>query len=206
MGYAIATLTGLNAAYRTVHDVDIFDGIELNPLIDRETLLGRIFIRCGEFSIGHTDPEFLHGEIINFFKVYKSTFDKWAEVLAKDYEPLENYDRNEYWKDSGNNEDHSGNKTDYKPGSTSTNKRAAYNSNTFENYEQNSTSGKDSTEGISNSNGAFESEHRGRVHGNIGVTTSQQMLESEMNLREKYNIYVIIANKFCDEICIQVYA
>lgn len=41
--------------------------------------------------------------------------------------------------------------------------------------------------------------------GNIGVTTSQQMLESEMELRKKYNIYNMMADMFIKEMAIGLY-
>ena len=44
-----------------------------------------------------------------------------------------------------------------------------------------------------------------RVHGNIGVTTSQQMIESEMSLRAKYDIYKIISREFEREFLVQIY-
>ena len=49
------------------------------------------------------------------------------------------------------------------------------------------------------------SEHDGRLHGNIGVTTSQQMLESELLLRTKYYIMDIIINDFISKFCLRVY-
>lgn len=50
-----------------------------------------------------------------------------------------------------------------------------------------------------------DGDHEGRVHGNIGVTTTQQMIEQEMSLRKNYNIYNLISDSFCDEFLIQVY-
>ena len=44
-----------------------------------------------------------------------------------------------------------------------------------------------------------------RVHGNIGVTTSQQMIESEISLRAKYDIYKIISREFEREFLVQIY-
>ena len=43
------------------------------------------------------------------------------------------------------------------------------------------------------------------IHGNIGVTTSQQMIESEMSLRAKYDIYKIISREFEREFLVQIY-
>lgn len=47
--------------------------------------------------------------------------------------------------------------------------------------------------------------HSGRVSGNIGVTTSQQMIESELRLRLGYNLYDIIADEFKRRFCILIY-
>lgn len=43
------------------------------------------------------------------------------------------------------------------------------------------------------------------IHGNIGVTTSQQMIESEISLRAKYDIYKIISREFEREFLVQIY-
>lgn len=47
--------------------------------------------------------------------------------------------------------------------------------------------------------------HSGRVSGNIGVTTSQQLIESELRLRLGYNLYDIIADEFKRRFCILIY-
>lgn len=46
--------------------------------------------------------------------------------------------------------------------------------------------------------------HTGRTHGNIGVTTSQQMLQSELDIA-RFNIYDEAADLFLSEFCIYVY-
>ena len=43
------------------------------------------------------------------------------------------------------------------------------------------------------------------IHGNIGVTTTQEMIESEMSLRAKYDIYKIISREFEREFLVQIY-
>lgn len=61
------------------------------------------------------------------------------------------------------------------------------------------------SESITGSNdGSEESTHSGRMHGNIGVTTSQQMLESELNL-QYWNLYNHIADLFINEMTTRVY-
>ena len=46
--------------------------------------------------------------------------------------------------------------------------------------------------------------HSGRTHGNIGVTTSQQMLQSELDIA-RFNLYDEAADLFLSEFCIYVY-
>ena len=46
--------------------------------------------------------------------------------------------------------------------------------------------------------------HTGRTHGNIGVTTSQQMLQSELDIA-RFNLYNEAADLFLSEFCIYVY-
>lgn len=48
-------------------------------------------------------------------------------------------------------------------------------------------------------------EHEGHIYGNIGVTTTQKMIEEEMELRIKYNIYDMISMSFRSNFCIMVY-
>ena len=46
--------------------------------------------------------------------------------------------------------------------------------------------------------------HTGRTHGNIGVTTSQQMLQAELDIA-RFNLYDEAADLFLSEFCIYVY-
>ena len=41
-------------------------------------------------------------------------------------------------------------------------------------------------------------------HGNIGVTTTQQMMEQEYNIR-KFNLYTYMADKFADNMCLGIW-
>lgn len=46
--------------------------------------------------------------------------------------------------------------------------------------------------------------HTAHLFGNIGVTTSQQMLQSQLDI-SRWNIYEQIADLFCEEMCIMIY-
>lgn len=62
-----------------------------------------------------------------------------------------------------------------------------------------------------NSNGTLQGSeqkaitHNAQAYGNIGVTTSQQMAESEVELRLKMNLYGVATGIFANELLIQVY-
>lgn len=85
--------------------------------------------------------------------------------------------------------------------STVTNSTTDTNSSTDSNTQSANNSG---NRGTSASNSG-ESEHNGRIHGNIGVTTSQQMLESELLLRQKWQLVKIITDMFMNDLTIPIY-
>ena len=61
------------------------------------------------------------------------------------------------------------------------------------------------TESITDTNdGTKDSTHTGRMHGNIGVTTSQQMLTAELDL-QYWNLYNHMADLFIREMTTRVY-
>ena len=69
-----------------------------------------------------------------------------------------------------------------------------------------STTGNETTSGSRNTtdNIGRNSLRTGRAHGNIGVTTSQQMLQAELDV-QRFNIYDQITDLFLTEFCILVY-
>lgn len=203
--YAIVTMNGMNAAYQNIYHHNIFDGIDLPEGIDSDILIDRIMIRCGEFSVMHTNIDYMHHQILNFFKVHKFTFEKWLDAITQEFNPIENYDRYEEYEGGGTNES-SGTSSGTSSGSnTDTLTKAAYNSSTYEPYEKNTGSVSSTDSGSSSSDGEFTEEHESHIHGNIGVTTSQQMIQSSIDLYGGFNIYIAISDMFCDEFCIMVY-
>lgn len=80
------------------------------------------------------------------------------------------------------------------------------------NSNQNKTLGTENSSNIGNENGSMSSNnsrtasHLGRIFGNVGVTTSQSMLEAELNLRSKFNPYDMMVDSYIQEFLIPVYA
>ena len=63
---------------------------------------------------------------------------------------------------------------------------------------------KNNSEQNTESNNVEQSKHTAHLFGNIGVTTSTQMLEDYIRV-ERFNIYEQIADIFVDEFCLMVY-
>ena len=202
-------------------DSTLFDDIELTPLINKETLINNILLECGEFEVLYGDPTFYKNAVNHFFKLNYDLFNRWATDLQREYNPLENYDRIESWTDSSENLSSESETTSSSMlnsetsnnNSTSTNEKSAYDSNTLVADDKNTfagTSGNNSSTNTSGTRGnsasnSGESEHDGRIHGNIGVTTSQQMLESELLLRQKWQLIKMITDLFMNDLTIPIY-
>lgn len=104
--------------------------------------------------------------------------------------------------------------------SESINQVSAFDSSAFSNKDKNNVS--DTAAGTTTNNNSSEinSEssgsnsftdnsdgnvnHNGRMHGNIGVTTSQQMLQSELDIA-KWNLIDQITDLYISEFCIAIY-
>lgn len=69
---------------------------------------------------------------------------------------------------------------------------------------QNNTSRNGQNTSTSTENSSNTLSHTGRMYGNIGVTTSQQMLQSELDIAT-WNLYEHISDIFASEFCIMVY-
>ena len=203
------------------YDKTLFDNIVLPDGIKKENLVAEIMKNSGDLYPYHQVPEYLKRNINYWFARRLFDFGRIYEALRMEYSPIENYDRKE--NISRDYENSGSDKASTTLGSTTTstnigsndneNKVSAYNESDYTNREKdtqsynstvtNSGSGTDTTQ---TEYGLKRKEVEDiRVHGNIGVTTSQQMIESEMSLRAKYDIYKIISREFEREFLVQIY-
>lgn len=193
--------------YLSYQNKSLFDYMEMPESIDKEVLENSILMELGEYEPLWSDPNFLQNMISIWAKKWQRTFKKWADALELEYNPIENYDRYEEWTDGSNHESslEGSIKGTTNDSGSNTNQVSAYNESGFENKDKNeisqttiSDSGSTSKTKDSNS-----STHVGRLHGNIGVTTSQQMLQSELDIA-RFNLYEQIVDIFAKEFCILV--
>lgn len=198
---SLATVTAIGFEELLQHDgTSLFAGAIFPASLDRDTLINTMLIRSGDFEVVYTNPYFMRDLVTTWSKSFYRTFEKWANAYFEDYKPLENYNRTEIWDDKVDNTDtteaHSG------TGGSTTEKVSGYDSNDFVNKSMSESGSKSDSNGSSILDG--KTHHEGHLYGNIGVTTSQQMLESEYEVA-KFNIYEQIADLFIKEFCICVY-
>lgn len=207
MSSAKVTLLGMNAFFNNAGG-DLFSGLSLPEGLTKKTLTDNILLQGGEFEVLYSDPYFLQNAISIWADREADTFKRWVDALAIEYAPLENYDRNEYWKDTLDS-DGTSNTTGTNDTSTSGSVQtdvSAYDSSGYQPKEKVTSSETIDNDTTERNTSTLDNtgEHRGRVHGNIGVTTSQQMLEAELNLGY-WNIYTRITDMFLKEFCIMIY-
>lgn len=204
------TLIGLEN-FLNCNDMSIFDFLELPEKIDKITVENSILMELGEYEPLWGDAYFLRNMVGVWAKKWKRTFDRWINALSIDYNPLENYDRMEEWTDEEKETSLlkgtiTGNTTTIESG-TNRNDVSAFNDVDFQPNEKNTIDNntQDNSTSTSNSNNdTMRKNNRiGRTHGNIGVTTSQQMLEAELDVA-KFNIYENIVDIFAKEFCLLV--
>lgn len=198
---SLAKVTAIGFEQLLNHDgTSLFADAVFPPSLDRDTLINQCLLRAGEFEVVYENPYFMKNYITTWAKSFYRTFEKWANAYFADYKPLENYNRTEVWDDKVDNTD----KTEAHStiGGDTTNKVSAYDSNDFVNKDTSRTDSKTDSGGQSVLDG--KTHHEGSIYGNIGVTTSQQMLEAEYEVA-RFNIYEQIADLFIKEFCICVY-
>ena len=192
---------------------DLFSLMTLPEGIDKDTLTSNILLRGGEFEVLYADPSFMKDMISMWSRKWNRTFTKWVEALSIEYHPLENYDRQEDWTDNRSRTDSSNDGTTGLSSVTDSGntekKVSAYDSGTYqpsEKIDTSNTSGTTSSGSLTHSGSETVGDtHSGRIHGNIGVTTSQQMLQAQLDISE-WNLYEHITDLFLSEFIIPIYS
>ena len=207
MSSAKVTLIAMNTFFTNAGG-DLFSGLTLPEGLAKDTLTNNILLQGGEFEVVYSDPFFLQNAISIWADREAATFERWVNALAIEYAPLENYDRHENWTDTLDSDGTSRTTgtNDTSTSGTVTTDVSAYDSSTYQPKDKVTTSETIDNDTTENNTSTLDNTgmHAGRIHGNIGVTTSQQMLEAELDLGY-WNIYSRITDMFLKEFCIMIY-
>lgn len=205
----------------------LFNDIVLPTGIDKNMLVDKIVYDNWDLEPRITDYNLMKLMIDNFFKVKLDTYTKIYGALNSEYNPIHNFDRHEELDENRKvmtNDNNTRNNTTTRNDTTTDNgstteddntehKTSAYNSSSYQpstndtsntkttNNNTNTLKGNTTENGIDERDTTSNDEYKTNNHlyGNIGVTTTQQMIDSEIEMREKNNIYVMISLDFRKE-------
>lgn len=209
---SLSTMTLVGAFnYMENKNESLFSHLHLPPLIDKDTFIDTMLLNFGDYELLWADPVFVKNMIGVWCNKRYNQLSHMIDSLTKDYNAIENYDRitDMTYKDD-NNRVHEGSIGSEQKVTANSNEKintSAYDSNTYTPSNENVI--KDETDNVNRSNSAEVStesnihKESGRVHGNIGVTTNQQMIQSEIELR-KFSIYDWMCNDLARDIIIFV--
>lgn len=176
---------------------DLFDSIKLPAGIDHDTLAGNIIMESAELEVMIPDPDVMALALQAWSKSRLNAWQHMYDALTAEYNPLYNKDgyieeQNDYGKQHL--------QTSY-GSQTQTASVAGYNSDTLNDSQRTRAEGH-----TDNANtDAHTDKMKRHEYGNIGVTTSQAMLQAELDLRKQGSIYDIITREFIDKFTLQVY-
>ena len=183
------------------YDPTLFDGVVLPDGMDKTLMVNQIIRQSGDLFPYYQVPPQVKTAITEWFTRRKDNFSKLWQGFTAEYNPIENYDRQEDSTETPNithtlsnsGQDASTNEADVQ----------GYNGTDYVPNSRTKSSGTSSTNGTDTESGTRT--YTSRIHGNIGVTTSAQMLEGELALRKSMDLYALIAAEFETDNLIQVY-
>lgn len=210
----------------------ILKELDLPEGMSEETMGDYIYMYAGENETRYSDPDILERLVHTWFTSRKTDFQYMWDALHAEYNPIENYDRHDDFteeidsttnresnvKTTQEGEANTEDSSTTTPGRTTEEQVSAFDSGSYQPSKKIAESGTESSEGTSHGTNSSTTtgegteksvldhtkKNTGRSHGNIGVTTNQQMIESELQLR-RFNLYKTIALEFEDEFTIPVY-
>ena len=175
---------------------------------DPAILFSAIVSRGAIFSVAYPDPDYFYTMSEYWWAKWSDSFLRWLKVLQAEYNPIENYDRQEKWHDDIVDDNTIKDTGTVKTGgtNTSTNEVSAFDAGTYQPKNKvtdglDTTDTRDLTNKVDNSR---DIDHEGRIHGNIGTMTTQSMATEEIRLRYS-NVYNMMADIFIKEMLVAVY-
>lgn len=205
------------------YDNTIWDLMVLPENVDKTLLTNKIMLDTSELEILYPNPSILKVAIQLWSQKNLWNWTELEKTLHYDYDPIENYNRTETWEEIENIDETSSrtlNSTENSSGDTTserttseTTQNASFNDglkdvqkvDTTDNIEENVTQNATNEENENdNRNNKRNKNWSGNARGNIGVMTTQEMIEAQRDVL-KFNIYDYITSSFIDSFCIEVY-
>ena len=176
--------------------------IEKTITPDKEILVNSILDEVAELQPLTIDVDIMKMKINNFFLKNNEGFNRLIAINLLTYSPIENTDRYESRLNTLNKTGNIKHQYEINETDTNTTKKASFDSEDFKNSELNTIKKEGSDTNTQTNNTTDEGEETVHTHGNIGVTTNQQMMNQELDFWKNFSFYSIVAEKFMFELCL----
>lgn len=195
------------------YDNTLFSTMQVPEGVDRDNILvPNLLAELAELEVLYTDPDIMKTLINVWSRKQLPVWEKLQATVNLEYNPI--YNKDGYYEETENTERENSNSTTdsltaaVTDAGTNLNQVAAFNSNTFENREKdtlNNTRNQTQTNtGTSSGTESGEVTRSRHEYGNIGVTTTQQMINEEREV-VKFNMVNYIIEDFKQRFCVLVY-
>lgn len=162
------------------YDNTLFQGLQLPTGLSQEAVINEILLQCAELEIVYPNIDIMKLAITTWSIANQYTWQKLYDTMVVEYNPIWNVDATVVIDRDTSGQ---GNATDAVKG---------FNSDTWAESDKTDTD-----------SWAVEDVTETRT-GNIGVTTTQQMLEQERKIAE-FNMISYIAQSFKQRFCLLIY-
>lgn len=207
-----------------MYDSTIFENFTVPTGLDKDTAIDYILSRAGKTPLAHPNPDYMKYYIGTWSTVRNPIWEKLYASTQFEYNPIYNTDRTTEITDSrqiqrGKEEEQTDSGTSQTTGSTTDTGTAeslvsAENASTYQPDRQEvrdleSKNTQNTT--ISTTQNSSENEntketytHNEHSEGNIGVTTTQQMIQEERDI-VNFSVYDVIVRDFVEQFCLFVW-
>lgn len=180
---ALLSIIGLYQA-----DETIFDDMQIPAALDRETLVQKILFNLAELNVIYTDPEAMKAAIWMWSSSRINVWNHLQETTEYEYNPI--------WNKDGTIKEKETRDLKGKLTGTDHDDVSAYDASDYQNRDRTRIS-HDSAD-----SGTISRERT--EQGNIGITSTQQLIKEEREIAE-FNLYDLITEEFKKEFCVMVY-
>ena len=208
-------MLGATLSFLALYDYDdtLFDGLIFPAEVDRDILIENFLAETAELEVIYPDPYFMKRALTIYGRRQAAVWASLAETFELSYNPIWNVDGKVTEKETRDLKHTDDSDRTEKGSSTSSGteegKRAGYNSSSYGNDELNISNGQGTANLNAKENRAGTDTgtvtHETVRTGNIGVTTTQQMLREELEIRPQLNIYSYIIEDLKSRFCLLIY-
>lgn len=199
------------------YDPTVLDSLLLPASVDRSVFINNLLINCAELEILYPQPETLKFAVGAWSAERLPIWERLAKTTQYEYDPISNYDRKEEWTDDS--EDSETSTTSVNRGASGTEDSERSETRTVAGFNSAGSNVPDSDAEVSDQRGYSSNANesgtmsnsvkrsnlrKGRAYGNIGVTTTQQMIEEERKV-SRFDLEHEIISEFRSNFCLLIY-